>query len=354
MYPGHINPKYIVLGIVYSPPGKQSTVTYSNQTAFGNTTTTSSSFSIQNTTSVSLNSSQGIPGFLSGKESTTLTNSYTQQTGSSNSLEVNHTQSNSISVKGFTDNVAGLNHDYDYIFVWLNPIAAYTVTANPNGTWNVAWNGYGFDMTDTNAPNDMDVIGIPVGCLDGDFASDPSWQPTCNSIDGVLARSWALSNTDGSGPGLTDTDKTNILHADPFWTSYTPVLAQGSLDTTDGRFMECGNQNCSQTIDFEPNLTESYTQGYSLTSTDTTSYSHTEAFAVEQEFSTSIFWETFGATLKNTTTFTWQYSNNKAVKSSTTDTGSFTIVGPDPGYTGPLQFVAFEDKYFGTFMFFHY
>jgi hypothetical protein len=329
-------------------------VSYTNNTVVGNTATTSTSFNSKASTSVSLSSSTGLPGFLSGKETTTISASYAQQSGTSQSVAVSQTVSNKTGLTGYTDPVNGLNHNFDYIFVWLNPIVIYGDYQSGSNT-TVVFNGYGYDLTDTHVYNDMDVIGIPVGCITGWLqAQFPStWggpSGTCADIASVYARTWAMNNVDGSGPGLTTTDLQNILEADPFWTSYTPTLAPSSYTTTDGRFTECYSSLCTQTILFEPNLNDTYTQGYSTTTTNTKNYSHTETFAIEQQFSSSIFWNTFSLSLQAQNEWTMQYSTSDAVNNSQGQTSSLTINGPSPGYDGPLQFVQFQDNYFGTLM----
>ena len=40
----HVNPKYVVVGITYAPPGPQSNVTYTNNSTSGNTTTIGSGY----------------------------------------------------------------------------------------------------------------------------------------------------------------------------------------------------------------------------------------------------------------------------------------------------------------------
>jgi hypothetical protein len=316
---------------------------------------TGSSFNNKVSTSISLSSSAGIGGFLSGKETTTISGSYAQQSGSSTTVAVSQTVSNTTSLNGYTDPVTGVNHNYDYIFVWLNPVARYTLITESGGKVNVTWNGYGYDLADQRVYNDMDVIGIPVGCINGYLpAQSAAWTATCDDIASVYARTWALKNIDGSGPGLTSTDLTNILHSDPFYTTYTPTLASGSDTTTDGRFTECNTSGCTETIDFEPNLSDTYSEGYTTTTTNTHNYSHTETFSVEQQFMTKAdaFWTSFSLSLQTTDEMTWVYSSSYSINNSQGQTSAFTIVGPNPGYTGPLQFVAFQDNYFGTFMFY--
>jgi hypothetical protein len=56
---------------------------------------------------------------------------------------------------------APVNHDYDVIWIWLNPAVIFTVYSNGA----VVWNGYGYDTTDQPG---MDIVGIQLGALNGD------------------------------------------------------------------------------------------------------------------------------------------------------------------------------------------
>jgi hypothetical protein len=349
---GFVNPKYVVLGVEYAPPGTSSNVSYGQDTVTGTTNTTSASFNNETSTSTSLSSTAGIPGFLNGTETTTTSTSYGQKSGSSSSVAVSQTVSSSTGLAGYTDPSSGVNHNFDYIFVWLNPIAQYMVSGSGSNN-EVEFVGYGYDLTDQNIYNDMDVLGIPVGCITGWLQANfpTTWggtNGTCADIASVYARTWAMNNVDGSIPGLTGGDLNNILAADPFATNpdYVPSVNSG-YTTTDGRFTECHSTGCTTPIDFEPGLSKNYKQGYSTNTTNTQNYSHTESFAIEQKFSSSTFWNTFSLSLQTQNKMTWEYSNN-----SQGQTASFNIIGPSPGYDGPLQFVPFQDNYYGTFMFY--
>jgi hypothetical protein len=125
-----------------------------------------------------------------------------------------------------------VNHDYDTIWLWLNPLTVYTVF--PSNPQNLQWNGYGYDNHDINGP---DVFGVQVGWLNGHFGVNPS-------IQNVLARSWVTSNEPGmiwpagEGPGLTSADIANILKGDPF-TSGTYALPLPLPSTSaDGRLTQ--------------------------------------------------------------------------------------------------------------------
>ena len=346
---GFVNPKYVVIGVMYAPPGAQSSVTYGNNTVAGNSISTASYFADQVNYSVALTDGTSISGFSTGQTGS-VSSSFTQQVDTASSVAILQTTSRSMTLSGVAD-PNGINHDYDYIFVWLNPILRFSVGPGPT---QVQWNGYGSDVSDPATP-DMDVIGIPVGCLNGDFSSSAAWSGTCHDISsGPLARSWAQNNVDGSGPALTSADMASILAADPFSNSgYTLTLASGSNTTADGRFTACSNPQCSTTVDFEPDLTTSYSQGYSVTASTSQSvnYAYSQTFALQSQFQGTDFANNFNADLKTSGTLTSGYQFNQFTNNSQGQTASFTIVGPSPGYAGPLQFVVYQDNLYGTFMF---
>ena len=58
---GFINPKYVVVGVTYAPPGSSSSVQYTNTTSVGSTTTISNSFTSGVGFSVSVSHSFGMP-----------------------------------------------------------------------------------------------------------------------------------------------------------------------------------------------------------------------------------------------------------------------------------------------------
>jgi hypothetical protein len=382
---GWVNPKYQIVGVEYAPPGSKSTVIYADNSVVGYTVSDMNSFSSGVTQTVSLSSGFGLFGFTD-KVTETESTSYTQEQDSSSSVAVSQTTSSSNSLAGFSDPVNGINHDYDFINVWVNSIALFGVYPTQPKTV-VQLTGYGYDLNDTPAAPDMDVIGVQLGCLNGDFyqlyVSNPTTNPnwlTCEDLfNNNLSRSWALKNTDGSSPALTPTlanssppydfcqqtgtDLYNICQADPFANSdygkeeFPPP--SGSDTTADGRFTACSNSGCSTTIDYEPGKCPiAYSQGYSTTVTasqgDKDTYS--QSFSTESQFgdapSGNGFSASFLATLTTTNTYTSITQFSQSTNSTNGQTASFSICGPAEGYTGPLSFTAYQDNLYGTFMFY--
>lgn len=355
-YSGMINPKYLVIGVEYAPPGNSSTVLYTENTVTGSSVTSGTSFGNKTTMTVALSAAPSIPGVSNAKETTTLSQSYQQQSGSSTQTQISQTATAKTGMNGYTDPTNGVNHNFDYIFVWLNPVATYTASQGASGINYIQFTGFGFDLTDPNSPDDMDVIGIPLGCITGWLQQNfpGTWGGaggTCADVANYYSRTWALTNADGSGPGLSEADLQQILAADPFSNpDYVPTVTSG-YTTTDGRFTLCNQPLCDEDAYFEPNLTYGFSQGYSTNTVATQNYSHTETFSVEEAVSVE-FLSIWSASLNTQNETTWTYSSSNAVNNSNGQTAAFTLVGPPAGYDGPLEFTVFQDNYYGTFMFF--
>jgi hypothetical protein len=353
---GFVNPKYVVVSVEYAPPGTSSSATYGNNTVVGSSVSEKDSFSTQATHSVSLSLGVGIPGFTRTKTQTN-SSSYTQEQDTSYSLAVSQTSSLETGVNG-VETPAGTNHDYDIIRVWFNPIFTYAVVDNSS---QVTWTGLGYDLNDTDAYPYMELVDVKMGCLNGDI---PSTDTNCSYFFGRAARTWALSNVDGSGPELTgngaacvpgsESDICHILAADPFSDpNYTFTFPSGGYTTTDGRFTAChDNPNCTQTISCVPGTFTNYSQGYSVTATQdqTAVYKYTQTFAVEDQFKGTNFMTTLGADLQNQTTLSWTHQFTQSTNNSQGQTASFAIQ-PSSNYPGPQGFDVYQDNLFGTFVF---
>jgi hypothetical protein len=360
---GYINPKYVVVGVTYAPPGASSNVTYTNTTSVGNTTTISNSFSndVGFSVSDSMGGSISAGGVINGKFTITTTESTDYTQGSSNSTTTTISKASTVAYKtSGTPIEAPVNSDYDYIWLWLNPelIVTYTPASgsNPEG---VVLNGYGMDPNDpaTGQPQTgvtytagPDVIEVQVGCLDGHFScgSDLVWSngeaPGSFITSGLLARGWqsaanGYSWPSGEQPGLSFSDVCQILTFDPFATTPSQCSTQNDYTllnslpstTTDGRFSK---------IPYPPNPIQypvgGANESYSMVQTDTQSESTgnstqiKQAFSVSEQFSTSAFWGLVSnsITFKESDTLTWNYSTLNTLTTTTTLTNALSITGP--------------------------
>jgi hypothetical protein len=362
--PGYINPKYVVLGVTYAPPGPQSFVNYASSSLVSNTSSASNIFASGYTYSVTLTTSVGISGYLNGSAKSTASQSFTQQSTTSSSITVEKTTGVSLQVPGPANAYVGVDHDYDVIWVWLNPVALFTLS---NGG-KVVWTGYGYSVLDQNA---MDVIGVYAGCLNGNLL-----QSSCNNLyQTPFARTWAASELwpSGQGPGLTTTDLQNILAPDPCGScSSTSGIGSSACPSSDvTRFTLSLNQNIQyqQPPPGGQPFTVGYTESYANTSTHGTGakYTSSQTFGYEATFSGHIFKTGFDLSISKEQTLSWENEWNKQFTSGTMSTAQASITGPtcnvvnsacspayppsSPTYGQAIGFDVYQDNLFGTFLF---
>jgi len=348
---GHINPKYIILAVTYAPPGSQSNVNYSESTLLGTSASISDSNTFQSGVKVSLTATTGTgPIGLKGTTTYSYSQSWTNEQDTSSSISLNKTTQIAELVRGPASSL-GINHDYDVIWLWLNPLALFDVLPGPN---TLTWTGYAYDANDMP---DMDVYPVYVGYLNGHFTI-PS------DVVTVLARTWATGQTwgAGEGPGLTAQDFATILAADPFSNpNYTVSVPAGSLTSSDGRFTVTSTQNVSY-VPPPPGgnpITQNYIATYSTTDTTGQGSKHTlqVAWSLDQSISAGfgphfIASLTASAQYSRTQTWTQQWSTTRT--NTTSQSASLSVTGPaaSDNYTGPTEFVVYQDNIYGTFMFY--
>jgi sugar lactone lactonase YvrE len=372
---GFINPKYIVVGVTYAPPGTSSSVAYTNTTSVGSTTTLTKSFQSDVGYSVSVSKGFGIPagGITDGGAGVKLTftesTDYTQGTNSSLTNTISKASTIAYTTPG-TPTFAPVNSDYDFIWLWLNPEVLLSYKLNGTKPPTLEMTGYAFDPTDpaSGEPpptgpyiSGPDIIEVQVGCLDGDF-SCPSTLEIVGGVvtSGALARSWAANEyvwPAGQGPGLTTADIANILTFDPLVPSNNYTLLESFPSTTsDGRFTKEA---------YPPNPIQypvgAATEMYNTVQTDTQSVASGASTTIKQAFGVS---EQFGGsflglftsttTMTQSETLTWNYTWLNTLTTTTTLTDALSVKGPPdppPPYTGPVEFIAYQDNLFGTFAF---
>lgn len=334
-WPGALFPKYQVLGIDYAPPGANSSVTYSANYVRGTSETISSSFKDQTTVGISTSSGKfGIGKHVDIQLDTSLTSLYSQQTdfGSTNSWSVQTTGGDII--RGPASSAAGIDHDYDVVWIWLNPAIKITLT----GPASVTWNGYAYNTA--NPANEMDVIWLYVREL-----KNPSLMPA--NVAARLARTWDQS---GLG-GLTAADYADIL------ASTSPFATNPAFDPntdTSGRY----SMQVGQTFNYKPATAggQPVTQTFSVTkqesSTDTrgSEITRSVAMSIETKFT---FFEKASAALKVTNTATTVKKQSTSENEQDGQTATLSITGPlaSDNYTGPTALQIWKDNIYGSFMF---
>jgi hypothetical protein len=330
---GYLNPKYLIMGVTYAPPGgNTSYASYADTNFVGNTSTNTSSFSQNYTESVSVSEGtcQGAAGSLSGFQAGVCvtgsqSNAWTIASNSTNTITISKQTSTTFKAPGTPNVYSPVDHDYDIIWLWLNPVVTFTVPGtNTSSSGSITWTGYGYDYNDPL--HEIDIWPVYVGTLNGDFGTSFDCGGVTEPIDcqdaGVFARSWVTTQTfaSGQGPGITTADYPNILGADPFAKNpaYVVTLESGTnpLTTTDGRFTQAGvNGIAPQTIPYaqaKPDSTtgenEMYQNTYVHTSTvgEGGSYTYAMGFGLEEKFGGSFFGLGVVYDFKQNWTFTWE------------------------------------------------
>lgn len=373
---GYIDLRYLILGVTYAPPGPSTNtfVQYMNSTLVGNTVSLSSSFLSSYTKSVSVSTGFTIPAVLSGSIKNTTATTMSQTSTNSSTVTTSFQVQNGEKTFGGGTYMAPVDNDYDYVWVWLNPVEIFTITGS-----TITWNGYGYNSADENQP---DIVGIELGYLNGHFGAIPP------DIQNSLNRTWAANEVfyNGETAALNSTDLAAIEAADPFSvSSYGPGeigYDPPSGTTADGLFTptSCTSQSAIGYVQGPPvasppettNLTQIAT--CTLTYTDLTSQTssiqtvNSQTFSVDEQISAS-FLDPFTASLEKSYSITQTDTAQQSITSSTTQSQSaaLSLQGPpcdnvlseegpcvpvyDSAGNEPTQFDVFQDNRYGTFMF---
>jgi hypothetical protein len=337
---GSISPKYLVLSVMYAPPGQQSFVDYGSSTALGTTTSldnskmTSSTLAVQSMFNSGGFTKSPMPVGLSIQSSYGVSQTWTDEMDTSSSFATQKSTQFDIKALGPLDSQAGINHDYDQIIVQLNPEIDFTITSPFSASYVDA-----FDPRDPT--KEVDAIYLTVKDLKALQAGTYNADPT---VLQRLKRAWAPNLADGSAPGLTSTDYTAILAQDP--------LANGTtIDSV--RF----DEQFGVTFPYQPPpqggqpLTVS--GGVTLQTTSTLGMSATTTYATGTSVSAGVtFGNWFNTNFTKTTSTTWKTVAAQQYTVGSGQTSTVSITGPNYGYTGPTNLVIYKDNIYGTFMFF--
>jgi hypothetical protein len=111
-------PSFLVLGVVYSPPGAKGYFSMNSTSAVGSSHSTSQSFS--NSVQVTEDTSVGV---VIANASIEGQWTFTQEATTTQAESITATTSSTDQITGGGD---GINHDWDEITIWLNPQINYT------------------------------------------------------------------------------------------------------------------------------------------------------------------------------------------------------------------------------------
>jgi hypothetical protein len=302
--------KYMVLSVLYSPPGSstgggKSMADYGSSSATGVSTSSTSSF--KQTYGVKASAGAGLVsasvGFSAGLETST-------------SDQVSVTKTSSMDIKVAGPNTDGIDHNQDLIYLWLNPMVNVSVTGN-----NIAWS-----LSDnTTLGANMVIQYVYVGWL-----KNPASMPL--GVSAALAAA-----------GITSADYPTILARDPF--------ANGSTAIDPARF-----RLTNTTFPYEPPFTagamvpaQTYTVGNDLTdkSSTTSTDSYTLSIAASGGYNLGVV----KATLDISASWTWTNTTSYGLSTESKQSSSVTIAGPSPSYKGATNIDVYYDTIYNSFLY---
>ena len=330
-----LNVKFKILGVDYAPPGAKSTVNYSNSTMRGSSTSDSATYTSAVTVGVKVKEGASIIGLVGGSVTEGVAQTWSQENDTSSSVAFNATASNADIVAGPASSTSGIDHDYDVVWIWLNPMV--TLALGPNTVLNT---GLAYNARDD--ANEMEVVPLYVSWL-----KNPSTIPA--AVAARLARSW---DTSGVG-GLTTEDYAIILAADPLGASstYDPNSDPAHrFDLQEGTTFNyepppAGGQPITETLQLSTNTVSTAGQGATNGTSTTYSLDFDSGVSVvaSLEFDVSI-----------SNTYTTSDKWNATTTTGSTQTASLSLVGPQTAdnYPGPTSIQVWRDNIYGSFMFF--
>jgi hypothetical protein len=333
---GGVGPQYVILNVIYAPPGPggtnslgPSTVNYSNSTAFGTNTSMSNSFTDSSVYTTQI----GFPGLTIGGSV-----GWTQQAETSSSLAVNKSSTLSEIYTGVVPaNVVGLDHDNDTINVWLNPAInctaeeEWTVIPAPAAIQCLIYDPEGIPG-DRDDPL-MDTVQLPVGELNGDYNMQ-TLDPDTYQI---------LLNH-----GITSADFLALAQADPYYQCAASIsCVQNAIGLNSTRFDLNTDPGI---IHFQPSGNSTpYTIVYGDTTTQGQQAS--ASYSVSNSVNGSdVFLSLWNENVKYQNTLTWTDQWSETTTNTTTQTVTLTINEPTGSYGGPTQFEVYKDNVYQTFM----
>lgn len=311
---GRIRPDYLILTVVYAPPGSSSgvagmgasSVDYSNQSATG------SAVSVQQSWTNKLDIDGTFSGGAFGDDaSLELDFSTSSDKTDKNEVDITKTTKGEIKISGPA--VDGVDHDNDRIYLLLNPVVTLTQTKT-SASWVLGVDG----------PQEL-INYVEVGWLKNPANMPPGVQSALRAA------------------GITPDVYPTIMKVDPFATGSTPI--------DPARFVEL-----SEGFPFEPVSTATATPGNTTgTFTNDTKYVssivNTATFGVAVTVTAKVDAVFASLALKVSDAFTYTHQKGVLNSNEIVQSAAFTIAQPAFGYTGGSYVFVYWDSVFQTFMF---
>ena len=348
---GTVDPKYLILNVIYAPPGTKasapgqtasSLVNYGADSTAGTTTSGAKSYKADYSVTASVSG-----GFLCTGDKCTIGASgggsyeYSTNHTHTDAMDIKKTTSSSVQVNG--PGVDGVDHGSDTIWLLLRPKLDVTV-AGKDITWT-------FD----NSSNDPSAANIPIFVYVDHLKNPAKMQSDAPTTFREL-----------QAAGLTTQDFPDILKADPLAGCAPPVLELARIARPPTGISPPCNPvipaapryvNAHQTFPYEPphdaNSTvplQTFAVDNATVSTQTDSDETVNKVGVTAEGSFN-FLTVWKASLKTDDSWTWTSTNSTATSTGDTQKMSLTIGGPAFGYSGAGFIAVYYDTLYKTFAF---
>jgi hypothetical protein len=316
---GALDPEYRVIGVLYSPPGRNggnsSSVTYGSNISYSAQTETTKTFkqnySLQATLEIPLISDLLKSFSASANAGFTLTSTNRNSLALKNSSVASETHNG--------PDRDGIHHDEDELMLWLNPRVYFAAHGNSTD-WTLEVN------PDDHNGTDIERLTVKIGWLKGTMPMPP----------GVAAE---LAHH-----RITPADYPDLLAHDEF--------ANGNTAVDPNQFVRTG-----LSFPYEPPTSQNGAPNtYTLTlANDVTAVTSTtksrDSTVGAQVAGTIPLSQYLNLRLNSSTQFTWTYQTTNTATAISGESAQATVKGPSFGYTGPVNITVWFDTMYKTFLF---
>jgi hypothetical protein len=306
-------PSYLILSILYAPPGAASNVGFTNSTTEGATIGLSSSFGTGLSTKVSASG-----GFI-GQGTVGASFGVSQTQSNSTTFQVTSTSSSGAQLSSTSD---AIDHTQDRFFLWLNPLITVQQTGPKTATYTIG----------TVNGAQMDVIDIDLAEVKN-TSLIPAYKIAPQVIHGVTVP--------GLG-SLKPSDFTSIASMDTVTSITEPPFDAKRYVYVSTHPLEGPDQKGEDALKIPFSLSDGTSTSH--VQTDSTNISTSVSVGAKVEIP-----GIFTVSVDDTASMTWNYANSSGATAGTAQQAAGTL---GTAQAGCLEYVdVYSDTFFHTFAF---
>lgn len=353
-------PKYAIVGVYYAPPCSSSNS--ANSVVYGNADQVKVDNSLTNeftqSDSVSLSGSYSfevdyVPITLGGSTSY----GWSASTITGTDVAVTTSTSENYTIDG-CHGPDGINHGYDIIWVWLNPVLPYYIPQSTSAQQQILVLGTGSDSRDpiTSQTSAPDVVALSVvqmqnliAVLGAQQTPTPTntgiIQSTLDELQRTWDTTWPTNSGGQAGPGLVVADYQDILNADPFVANpaFNPASST-RYALVNSAYIYYGATASPTEYSYTGQATQATAQ------TNGTDDQHYVSVEVSVQIGSGV---TPGQSkLDYQGKWLWDTKSQSTTTNTATQTATFNIWTPPATYAGPDQLAVYWDTDYQTFVFY--